>query len=253
MTASDFPSFPSIQQKLSIGFGAIQAAGQGLHQAELALADLRSRLDASLSCDRAMTIAELVTPHHRLRDAAASGDSGGINLLVLAEGDAMAFSIGSALMRNQAGEITLRPVEVDRSRTALFDAARPEGARRGLLDGGAARSGLAIVDLDAGRLCASGDKGYIAEALQHVEVTLTGLKAAVSHLSIARSRLDLQSSFIAALCSASPDHPLSVDGGIADTAALRRTALETKRLLSEQGQSIASLNRDTVLRLFRDA
>ena len=253
MTASDFPSFPSIQQKLNIGFGAIQAAGLGLDQAELALTDLRLQLDANLSRDRSMTINDLLTRHDQLRDAAALGDSSGINLLVLAEGDAIAFSIGSALTRNQAGEVTLRPVEVDRSRTALFDAARPVGARRGLLDSGAARSGVAIADLDAARLCGSGDKDYVAEALQQVDIALTGLKAAISHLSIARSRLDLQSSFIAALCSASPDHPLSVDGVVADRAALRRTALETKRLLSEQGQSIASLNRDTVLRLFREA
>ncbi len=248
MATNDFPSFPAIQQKLSIGFSAIQAAGQGLGQAETALADLRTQLDARLSRARPITADDLTARRDRLHSAAASGDSDGINLLVLAAGDDLAFSIGSALTRNQLGEITLRPVEVDRTRTALFDAARPEGARRGLLDG-AARSGLAITDLDASRLCGDGEEDYVAEALRQVDAALTGLKAAVSHLSIARSRLDLQSSFIASLCSA--DRPFAGSGEAVDQAALRRTALETKRLLSEQGQSIASLNRDTVLKLFR--
>ncbi len=244
----DLPSFPSISQKLVLGSNVLAAAEAGLRRAQETLLELRVQLHSAGRPMLPFPVFDLDAAQQRLRDAAACGVSDGLNLLRIDERDELTVVIGSALTRSPEGGLALRPLAIDRTRTALFDAARAAPDRRGLLDRTASRSNVALAALDAARL-SRGDGAYLADVLHHLDAMLSGLRAAFSHLSIARSRLGLQSGFIASLLA---DHPVAGVSEVLERAALRRTALQTKRLLSEQSRSIASLNRDTVLALFRD-
>lgn len=247
----EMPSLQTIARKISVGMGGITAADRGLRQAQELLLELNARLQAASAADGVASVSALDTIQDRLRHAAVTTDDAESNLLLITRNDSIILSIGSALTRAPDGQIALRPIEVDRTHTALFDAASPSCERRGILDRVMSGTGIAVASLEAERV-ASGDVGYAADASRRVESALAGIKAALSHLSIARSRLDLQASFIASLSLASGDQLASGLGEALDGPALRRVALHTKRLLSEQSGSIASLNRETVLRLFRE-
>ena len=243
----DEPSLPAIWQKLSSGSAAIQAAERGLHEAQFALLDMRTDLQERTISRLVRHPGTLASYAGRLQDAAASAGENGVNLLIIDQGEEAVAALGAALTRGPEGGLALRSVDVDRSRTALFDRGQSRGARRGIID--------RALDGSAFAACpnATGLRTEETDVLERLEAALAEVKTALSLLSIARSRVGLQASFLAALFR---DLAAPIPSAVAeplDEDALRRTALQTQQLLSEQTRSIACLNQQTVLKLFQPA
>ncbi len=241
------PSLPAIWQQLSSGSDAIGAADRGLLEAEATLLGLRADLQERRLSHLPRASGCLTGYTERLQSAAASAGENGINLLVIGQGEEAVTILGAALTRGPEGGLALRSVDVDRSRTALFDRGQTEGGRRGIIDRTLDGCGPAAGPSPARSWTQN------ADALDRVEAALAGVKAAFSLLSIARSRVGLQASFLASLSRELTAPMLPAVSEPLDDDALRRTALQTQRFLSEQTRSIASLNHQTVLRLFRPA
>ena len=243
--AEEGPSLPAVWQQLSSGSNAIQAADRGLRQAESALRELRTDLQERANSFLASGSFHLSGYAERLQDAAASAGGTGVNLLVIAQGEEAVATLGAALTRSADGGLTLRSVDLDRSRTALFVHRSAADMRGGIIDRALDGCGddaiLRPAHTRAGKAC----------SLDSVDAALAEVKTAFSLLSIARSRVGLQASFLAALSRELTAPTLPALSEPLDENALRRTALQTRQLLSEQTRSIASLNHQTVLKLFQ--
>lgn len=248
-------SLASVSRELDAGSAAVAAAAQALKEAATVLREIRAKLLAAAmpQANRGGIQTDVTALLDQLRDIAFASAVNGTNLLVHPRGGSPHVPIVAALARGTSGEITVSAIDIDRSVTALFgEDVDTDGARRGILDkapGNIASSlrGLAISGLsDTPR-----DQALLDRHVMQVDEAIISVKSAQSHLSIARSRINLQASFINSLTDAAEAEPATPPESDLDLDSARRTAIETGRLLRGQPQSIASLNSQTVLKLFR--
>ena len=238
----------SVGEELKVGCAIVTIAGAALKGSAAILKQMKSALaNTDVGDDRRAEIQRNLRDFRsQLKNLAYSASVNGTNLLVNPPGASpqeQTVSIVAALARGVSGDITVSAIDVDRSMTALFGA----GGLPGLIDRPIEGNDVGIDTFD---VPPQADQVRLRRLIAHLDSTIIKINAAASHVSIARSRITLQASFIASLTDAvERESPPPVESGF-DRHSAREAALEIRRLLGNQPRSIANLNSQTILKLF---
>jgi flagellin len=251
-------SLATIRNELTVGAATIAIAVAALKEAAAILRAIRTSLVAAAAprADRAAIQRDIASANVRLWELAVAASVNGTNLLVAPRPPKASkdITIVAALARGRSGEITISAIDIDRSITALFgEAPRGEPGARGVIDRPHDGTGGGLAELDVSSLSDRAEhRALLDRFVLRVDTAIIGVTAGLSHLSIARSRINLQASFIAALSdAAAAEEPAAPFESALDHDSALRTARETRTLLMKQSHGIARLNSQTVLKLFR--
>ena len=170
-----------------------------------------------------------------LRAAIETASLEGDNLLVARQGRAEAPFVIFTLSRQKTGAFAIQPVEIDRRALAL--AAADGGTEPGPLD--------RLAEVLEARTCGAGH-GPAQDVQTAVRTVAQAAASALSRLSIAKARLDLQSTFLTAILDAETASPLVRLDSHLNHAGARDMAMATRRMLGRQSLNIANSNRRTL-------
>ena len=202
------------------GVVLVEAASRALFHVSDDLATMRGCLRDGV--DHAQINATLASIRQHIGDAVVAGD----NLLVA---DARRLRAGPmlvpALARDAAGTVTSRDIPIERATLAMIGE-----------EGGPWPLQHFELAVDTSRR----DPTRAAYVIPALEGLTAHVAAASSRLSIIKARLDLQSSFVAAVAGA--DVAPIMDSPI-DMSDARALALQTRRLLNGQSLDIGNSNR----------
>ena len=253
---SDNKSLGTVQDALGLGAAKVDIAYTGINSAIDVVDEIKSKLVASREpgVDRSKIQSEIGELQNQLTSIATSAGFNGENWLNVdssATGYSATESIVSSFNRDAAGAVSVGTLSVDKSTTALFDAA---GGSTGILDTEFTTTGTGAVTVTVANLdltAANVDEADIDDMITGVETALQSMTTAASNLGSAKSRIDLQSEFVGNLMDA-------IDRGIgqlvdADMSAesTKLNALQVQQQLGIQAMSIANGNAQSILSLFR--
>ena len=171
-----------------------------------------------------------------LRAAIESATLDGDNLLVARSGAAATnpFVIFT-LSRQKTGAFAIQPVEIDRAPLAMV-AAEPSGEPMPL------DRLMSALDARTREPCDEAERTVQAA----VRIAVRAAASASSRLSVAKARLDLQSTFLTALLDAATAAPLVHIDSHLNHADARTMAMATRGMLGRQSLNIANSNRRTL-------
>ncbi|KXO74078.1 flagellin N-terminal helical domain-containing protein [Brucella anthropi] len=240
---SDNKANSAVQDALGLGSGKIDTAYTAMNKAIEVVDEIKQKLLTALGAsegDTAKIDTEVKTRIEQLKSIAGSANYAGSNLLA-GTGAADGLKIVSSYDRASAGTTTVGYISVDTTNIALFGADATTGA---VDDSTGILAGVADIDLSA----ATPD---IEGFLDTIETALTAMATGASELGAAKSRVDLQKSFVSSLSD-------SIEKGVGQLVdadmnkeSARLSALQVQQQLGVQALSIANSSSQSILSLFR--
>ena len=258
---SDNSSLSTVQDALGLGASTIDVAYTAVDATIDIVTQIKDKLVAAAQpgLDRAKIQTEITELQSQLSGIAGSATLQGQNWLDVDSGAAgfnATKSVVSSISR-AGGTISVQTIDIDTSSTILFDAdAAGEGILDGLRDSTSGAIGgdqaFAISTLDISALTDSAADlatldGFIAGA----DAAISEMTAGATALGAAKSRIDIQQTFVSALMDA-------IDAGIGQLVdadmneeSTKLQALQVKQQLGIQALSIANSSSQSILRLFQ--
>jgi flagellin len=258
---SDNSSLSTVQDALGLGASTIDVAYTAVDATIDIVTQIKDKLVAAAQpgLDRAKIQTEITELQSQLSGIAGSATLQGQNWLDVDSGAAgfnATKSVVSSISR-AGGTISVQTIDIDTSSTILFDAdAAGEGILDGLRDSTSGAIGgdqaFSISTLDISALTDSVADlaildGYIAGA----DAAISEMTAGATALGAAKSRIDIQQTFVSALMDA-------IDAGIGQLVdadmneeSTKLQALQVKQQLGIQALSIANSSSQSILRLFQ--
>jgi flagellin len=258
---SDNSSLATVQDALGLGASTIDVAYTAVDASIEIVSQIKDKLVAARQpgLDRAKIQTEITELQSQLSGIAGSATLQGQNWLDVdssAAGFNFTKSVVSSISR-AGGTVSVQTIDIDTTSMVLFDAdATAEGVLDGLRDSTTGAVGgdqaFAISTLDISALTDSVADlatldGYIAGA----DAAITEMTAGATALGAAKSRIDIQQTFVSALMDA-------IDAGIGQLVdadmneeSTKLQALQVKQQLGIQALSIANSSSQSILRLFQ--
>ncbi|MEF2550867.1 flagellin [Aurantimonas sp. A2-1-M11] len=269
---SDNKALGAVEDALGLGQAKVDTAYTGMKAAIDVVDEMKAKLVAAREpgVDKTKIQAELTELQGQLTSIATSASFSGENWLsVNSTAPANATkSVVASFNRAADGTVSVGTIQIDTSKTKLFDAAANTNllgplAGTGILDGKYDAAGAYLTDqtaagsFDVSTLSISGltdslvDVGILNGFISGVDDALQRMTTAASNLGAAKSRMDIQSEFISNLRdSIETGVGTLVDADMTEEST-RLKALQTQQQLGVQALSIANNSSQSLLSLFR--
>jgi flagellin len=265
---SDNKALGAVEDALGLGQAKVDTAYTGMNAAIDVVDEIKAKLVAAREpgVDKTKIQSEITELQGQLTSIATSASFSGENWLsVDSTAPANATkSVVASFNRDSAGAVSVGTIEVDTSKTKLFDAATDAAtAGTGILDGmysaadgsylaDQTAAGFNVSTLDISALTdAAGDVTTLNSYISGVDDALQRMTTAASNLGAAKSRMDIQSEFVSNLRdSIEKGVGTLVDADMTEEST-RLKALQTQQQLGVQALSIANSSSQSLLSLFR--
>ncbi|MFY0734655.1 flagellin [Aurantimonas sp. NFXS3] len=266
---SDNKALGAVEDALGLGQAKVDTAYTGMKAAIDVVDEMKAKLVAAREpgVDKTKIQAEITELQGQLTSIATSASFSGENWLsVDSTAPANATkSVVASFNRDSAGAVSVGTIEVDTSKTKLFDAATDAAtAGTGILDGvyssttgvyqanQTTAGGFTVSTLDISALTdAAADVTTLNSYISGVDDALQRMTTAASNLGAAKSRMDIQSEFVSNLRdSIEKGVGTLVDADMTEEST-RLKALQTQQQLGVQALSIANSSSQSLLSLFR--
>jgi len=252
---SDNMALSTVKDALSLGAATIDVASAALNATVDVVNEIKAKLVAAREpgIDRAKVQDEISALQNQLQSIANSSVFSGQNWLSVDSGDASynaTKSIVASFTRDPSGAISIETIDIDISATELYDADDQSGIiDRDRTVGG---STIAIADIDIAALTdAAADLTTLEEYIAIVDEGLGDIISAASSLGAAKTRVNLQQSFIDNLSSTITKGVGALVDADMNHESTRLQALQVQQQLGVQSLSIANQNSQLILQLFR--
>ncbi|MCW7542431.1 flagellin [Aurantimonas litoralis] len=266
---SDNKALGAVEDALGLGQAKVDTAYTGMKAAIDVVDEMKAKLVAAREpgVDKAKIQAEIKELQGQLTSISTSASFSGENWLsVDSTAPANATkSVVASFNRDSAGAVSVGTIEIDTSKTKLFDAATDAAtAGTGILDGvyssatgvyqadQTTAGGFKVSTLDISALTdAAADVTTLNSYISGVDDALQRMTTAASNLGAAKSRMDIQSEFVSNLRdSIEKGVGTLVDADMTEEST-RLKALQTQQQLGVQALSIANSSSQSLLSLFR--
>ncbi|MEI9419772.1 flagellin [Mesorhizobium sp. Cs1299R1N1] len=253
---SDNKANSVVQDALGLGAGKVDTAYTAMNKAIDVVDQIKQKVLLAKSAspaDRAKIQSEIASYQAQLTDNVGGANYAGSNLL---QTDSAAtttkLSVISSYNRSSAGAVTTGTIDVTLANVRLIDLnATPAGILDTKTAGttGAIKPSVSVLTLDV--TTAGLDDKDFNDLLTNVETALGKMSTGAAGLGAAKSRIDMQTSFISSLSD-------SIDKGVGtlvdadmNKESTRLQALQVQQQLGIQALSIANGSSQQILSLFR--
>jgi flagellin len=258
---SDNSALSTVQDALGLGASTIDVAYTAVDAAIDIAGQIKDKLVAARQpgLDREKIQTEITELQAQLTGIASSATLQGQNWLSVDSGAAgynATKSVVSSIAR-AAGTISVQTIDINTTSMVLFDAdATGQGIIDGLRDAATGAIGgdeaFNVVTLDISALTDSAaDLATLDGYIKGADLAISEMSAGATALGAAKSRIDIQQSFVSGLMDA-------IDAGIGqlvdadmNAESTRLQALQVKQQLGIQALSIANSSSQSILSLFR--
>lgn len=252
---ADNSTLKTVQDALGLGAAKMDVAYTAMTSALDVVDGIKAKLVASREpgVDKAKIQAEIGQMQSQLRSIASSASFSGENWLSADSASpdyAPTRQVVSSFTRADDGTVTVSTIKVDVTRTELFNAADQSG----ILDSTFTTTGAASVTESVSSLditAAGLDDTDLEQMIAHVDEALRAMTSAASGLGALKSRVEMQSDFVATLM----DGIVRGVGQLVDAdmteESTRLEAYKVQQKLGVETLSIANSNARNMLTLFR--
>lgn len=260
---SDSMALSTVSDALNLGATTLDVANNGLKSAIDVTSQIKQKLVAAAQpgVDRTKIQADITQLQKQLKSIADSAVFSGQNWLSVdsgATGYNATKSIVSSYQHDSAGAVSVGTIQVDTSKTKLFDPATGGAGAAGLLDkvdtsntymaGG---TGVSIANMDISALTdSSADLAKLTALTKQADAGIASMTSAAADVGSAKSRVTLQQSFVSSLKD-------SIDKGVGalidadmNAESTKLQALQVQQQLGVQSLSIANQSSQAILKLF---
>lgn len=252
---SDSKALGTVQDALGLGSAKVDTTYVGMNASIKVVDEIKTKLVAAREpgVDRAKVQSEITQLQKQLVSISTASSFSGENWLSVDSGSATysaTKSVVASFDRSATGAVKVNTLDVDITKTELFDA----DDQSGILDKtftttGAGAVTVSVSDLD---ITAAGvDNTDIDQMISNVDTAIKSMTSAATTLGAAKSRISIQKDFVGELMN-------SIESGISTLVdadmtkeSTRLQALQTQQQLGIQALSIANSSAQSVLSLFR--
>ena len=252
---SDNKALGTVQDALGLGSAKVDTTYTGMNASIKVVDEIKTKLVAAREpgVDRSKVQSEIAQLQKQLVSISTASSFSGENWLSVNSGAATysaTKSIVASFDRSATGAVKVNTLDVDISKTELFDAADQSGILdKTFTTTGAGAANVAVSTLD---ITAAGiDNTDIDDMISNVDTAIKSMTSAASTLGAAKSRISIQKDFVGELMN-------SIETGISTLVdadmtkeSTRLQALQTQQQLGIQALSIANSGAQSVLSLFR--
>jgi flagellin len=257
---SDNKALSTVQDALGLGKATVNVAYTALNSSIDVTSEIKAKLVAAREpgVDRAKIQTEVKELQNQLKSIGDSAAFSGQNWLSVdssAAGYNATKSIVSSFTRSAAGTVSVGTINVDTSKTKLFDS---NASADGILDavrdstGAVAASGASVFAMDISALTDSAtDLGTLDGYIKAADSAIKEMTSSATSLGAEKQRIGLQSDFVSALKSAISEGIGQLVDADMNEESTRLQALQVKQQLGVQALSIANQSSQNILSLFR--
>ncbi len=252
---SDNKALGTVQDALGLGSAKVDTTYTGMNASIKVVDEIKTKLVAAREpgVDRSKVQSEIAQLQKQLVSISTASSFSGENWLSVDSGAATysaTKSIVASFDRSASGSVKVNTLDVDISKTELFDAADQSGILdKTFTTAGAGAVTVAVSTLD---ITAAGiDNTDIDGMISNVDTAIKSMTSAASTLGAAKSRISIQKDFVGELMN-------SIESGISTLVdadmtkeSTRLQAPQTQQQLGIQALSIANSGAQSVLSLFR--
>lgn len=257
---SDNKALSTVQDALGLGASTVDVAYTAMDKAIEVVSSIKTKLVAAREpgIDRVKVQSEIKELQNQIKSISDNAVFSGQNWLS-ADSSATGYNatrnIVGSYTRSAAGSVSVGTIDVDTSKTLLFDTSSSGvGIIDGLRDstGAVAATGDSIATMDISTLTDSAtDLAKLDGFIKGADAGIKEMTSAATNLGAVKQRIDLQKSFVSALSSA-------IDRGVSQLVdadmnqeSTRLQALQVKQQLGVQALSIANSSNQSILSLFK--
>ena len=252
---SDNKALGTVQDALGLGSAKVDTTYTGMNASIKVVDEIKAKLVAAREpgVDRSKVQSEITQLQKQLVSISTASSFSGENWLSVDSGAttyAATKSIVASFDRSATGTVKVNTLDVDITKTELFDAADQSG----ILDKTFTTTGAGAVTVSVSNLnitTAGVDNTDIDQMISNVDTAIKSMASAASTLGAAKSRISIQKDFVGELMN-------SIESGISTLVdadmtkeSTRLQALQTQQQLGIQALSIANSSAQSVLSLFR--
>ncbi|SFO12059.1 flagellin [Mesorhizobium sp. NFR06] len=254
---SDNKANSVVQDALGLGAGKVDTAYTAMNSAIDVVDQIKQKVllaKTSSADDRAKIQSEIASLQAQLTDNIGGANYAGSNLLQTDSSSTTStkLTVMTSYNRDSTGKVTTGTLDVLFSKTRLVDSIT--GTKTGALDKtftttGAGAATVSILTLDVST--ATLDSTDFDDLMTGVEAGLKSMASGAAELGAAKSRIDMQKSFLSNLSD-------SIDKGVGalvdadmNKESTRLQALQVQQQLGVQALSIANGSSQSILSLFR--
>lgn len=256
---SDNKALSAVQDALGLGASTADIASAAMKSSIDIVNQIKTKLVAAREpgIDRVKIQSEITELQSSLKSIADSASFSGENWLSVDSSAAnynATKSIVSSFTRASDGTVSVGTMDIDLTKTTLYDS----NGNVGILDatrdatGAIAGSGTAVKDIDISALTdAAGDLTTLDGYIKGVDTALKEMTTAATTVGAAKQRISLQKDFVTALSGAIDRGISSLVDADMNEESTRLQALQVKQQLGVQALSIANQSAQSILSLFR--
>jgi flagellin len=259
---SDKRAMATVQDALGLGAATVDVAYTAMDKSIDVVSQIKTKLVAAREpgIDRVKVQTEIAELQNQLKSMAGASVFSGQNWLS-ADSSVAGYNatktIVSSFTRGADGAVNIGTIDIDTSKTLLFDAG--SGATQvGILDatrdatGAVAGTGTSVAAMDISTLTDSAvDLATLDGYIKGADAAIKEMTGAATSLGAVKQRIDLQKSFVSALSSAIERGVSQLVDADMNEESTRLQALQVKQQLGVQALSIANGSAQSILSLFR--
>jgi flagellin len=260
---SDNDALSTVQDALGLGKGTVDVAYNAMNQSITLVSQIEQKLTAAASpgVDRSKIQSEISQLQSQLKGIADTASFSGENWVSVnsAEtGYTATKTIVSSFSRSSDGSVSIGKIQVDTSKSILFDASTATGAG-GILDSQrsttgtvVATGGTSVMDIDISKLTdSSSDQATLEGYISSVDQALQDMTTAATDLGSAQQRIGLQTDFVSSLMDTITTGVSQLVDADMNEESTKLQALQVKQQLGIQALSIANQSSQNILSLFK--
>jgi flagellin len=259
---SDKKAMATVQDALGLGAATVDVAYTAMDKSIDVVSQIKTKLVAAREpgIDRVKVQTEITELQNQLKSMSSAAVFSGQNWLS-ADSSAVGYNasktIVSSFTRGADGAVSIGTIDIDTSKTILFDAGAG-AAQVGILDanrdatGAVAATGTSVADMDISALTDSAvDLATLDGFIKGADAAIKDMTSAATSLGAVKQRIDLQKSFVSALSGAIERGVSQLVDADMNEESTRLQALQVKQQLGVQALSIANGSAQSILSLFR--
>jgi flagellin len=252
---SDMSALSTVQDALGLGAAKVDITYTGMNSAIKVVDEIKTKLVAAREpgVDRSKIQSEIAELQSQLAGIASSASFSGENWLSVDSslpGYATTKSVVASFNRASDNSVSVATIDIDITRTELFDAADQSGILDSVFTttgAGAVTVSISTLDISAAGL----DDADIDDMISNVDIGMQDMITAASDIGSTKNRINIQSDFVSNLMDAMTRGVGQLVDADMTEESTRLQALQVQQQLGVQALSIANGNAQNILSLFR--
>lgn len=251
---SDNSSLSAVKDTLGMGSATIDVGTAALQTTVGVVNQIKSKLVAAAEpgVDRSKVQAEITALQDQLKSIADSAVFSGQNWLSVDSGAAgynATKNVVASFSRDSAGAISVGTIDIDTSKTKLYDSDDQSGILDKSRTSGSTSIAVSAIDISA-LTDSAADQTTLKEMIDITDAALGDITTAASNLGASKTRISMQQEFVSNLMdSISKGVGALVDADMNEEST-RLQALQVQQQLGVQSLQIANQNSQMILKLF---